>query len=175
MRKIKKSTIDSSCVIALDHLDLIPKLSSLFGVVLVPRAVQNELFRKHATRHRIKKLLDNYEFFQKCDEYDQASLDVLLAERKGTTDRGEAEAVVQAAEVGASILIDDAWGRKLAERSRLQVLGTVGVLKRYREMDLISGPELRHCFAELRRKRIRLPWSLVDEVLAEWGEEKLSG
>jgi predicted nucleic acid-binding protein len=174
VRNVGKSTIDSSCVIALDHLDLVPKLASLFGVVLVPRAVQIELYRKNTTRHRIKKLLENYAFFQKCDTYDQVALDVLLAERKSTKDRGEAEAVVQASELGASILIDDAWGRKLAMRSQLEVQGTVGVLNKFREMELISGEELRQGFVALKRKRIRLPWTTVDQVLVDWGEEKLS-
>jgi hypothetical protein len=39
-------TIDASCVIILDHLNLLPQMSFLFSRVLVPKAVRTELFRR---------------------------------------------------------------------------------------------------------------------------------
>jgi hypothetical protein len=93
----RRCTIDSSCVIALDHLNLVPQLSLLFSTVLVPKAVREDLFKRRATKDRLQLLFDAYAFFQRCDGYEKGTVDFLLAERtrEGARDRGEVEAVVQ--------------------------------------------------------------------------------
>jgi predicted nucleic acid-binding protein len=126
-----RCTIDSSCVIALDHLDLLPQLSLLFSRVLVPKAVREELFKRRITKNRLQVLLDTYAFLERCDGYEKGTVDVLLVERtlQGRRDRGEAEAVVQASEFGATVLVDDPWGRELAARDGLDPHGTYGFCK----------------------------------------------
>lgn len=86
-------TIDSSCVIALDHLDLLPYLSLLFSCVLIPKAVREDLFKRRETKDRIKSFFDEFAFLQRCDNYEKGAVDFLLAERvgKGMKDRGEVE------------------------------------------------------------------------------------
>jgi len=167
-----RCTIDSSCVIALDHLGLLPQLSLLFSVVLVPKAVREELFKRRRTKDRIQLLLDAYAFFQRCDGYDQGAVHFLLAERVrlGAQDRGEVEAVVQAAEMGTTVIVDDSWGRELAERDGLDPHGTLWVLQRFHELGLLSSPALRDCFVSLQSLGIRLPWELVDEFLIGIGQ-----
>jgi len=117
----RRCTIDSSCIIALDHLQLVPQLSLLFSPVLVPKAVRNELFKLRATKDRLQFIFRSYGFFQRCDGYDQGTVDFLLAERTrlGVKDRGEVEAVVQASQFGAAVIVDDPWGRALAMRADL--------------------------------------------------------
>jgi predicted nucleic acid-binding protein len=107
----RSCTIDSSCVIALDHLGLVPKLSFLFSIVLVPKAVREDLFKRRAAKNRLQSVFDTFAFFQRCDGYKQGTVDFLLAERarEGSRDRGEAEAVVQASEFGAVVIVDDSW------------------------------------------------------------------
>lgn len=168
-------TIDSSCVIALDHLDLIPQLTFLFSKVLVPKAVRNDLFKRRTTKNRVQTFFDTYAFFQRCDDYEQGAVDVLLTERKrlGTKDRGEAEAVVQASEFGAAVIVDDQWGRLLAQRYSLECHGTFWVLQRFHELGLISSLALRGYFISLRIRGIRLPWQIVDQFLAEIGASPL--
>ena len=92
-------TIDSSCVIALDHLNLVAELSLLFSIVLVPKAVRQDLFKRRATKGRVQAVFANYSYFQRCDDYDQGTVELLLAEckRERSEDRGEVETVVQAA------------------------------------------------------------------------------
>jgi hypothetical protein len=51
-------TIDASCIVALDHLDLIPQLSFLFSRVLLPKAVREELFKRRATKDRLQVALN---------------------------------------------------------------------------------------------------------------------
>jgi predicted nucleic acid-binding protein len=115
--RVCRCTIDSSCVIALDHLDLVPKLSFLFSIVLVPKAVREELFKRRAAKDRLQNLFDTYAFFQRCDGYERGTVDFLLAERnrQGAEDRGEVEAVVQASDFGATVLVDDPGGRELID------------------------------------------------------------
>jgi len=110
-------TIDASSVIALDHLGLLPQLSVLFSRVLIPKAVRTELYRRRATKDRLQAILDSYAFVERCDSYDKGAVDLLLSEHAalGVEDRGEAEAVVQAAEAGAVVIVDDPWGPTAGE------------------------------------------------------------
>lgn len=172
--RTRSCTIDSSCIIALDHLHLLPQLSMLFEPVLVPKAVRNELFKVRATKDRLHSIFNTYGFFQRCDGYDQGTVDFLLAERTrlGLKDRGEVEAVVQAAQFGAAVIVDDPWGRDLAMRADLDFHGTVWVLQRFHQLELLSST-LSGCFAILRDRGMRLPWKAVDELLVSIGEGPL--
>jgi predicted nucleic acid-binding protein len=124
LMRTPRCTIDSSCVIALDHLDHLPKLSFLFSQVLLPKAVRNDLFRRTGTKKRVQSLFRTYAFVEPCDAYDKGAVDILLAERdrEGTKDRGEAEAVVQAAQIGAMVIVDDQWGRELAAQGHFKAV-----------------------------------------------------
>lgn len=125
-------------------------------------------------KKRMRSLNRRYAFLQDCDASEQGTVRFLLAERTrlGTKDRGEVEAVVQASEVGASVIVDDPWGRDLAQRYDLDLHGTIWVLLRLHELGLIAQP-LRACFASLRERGIRLPWGTVNEILVSRGEEPL--
>jgi predicted nucleic acid-binding protein len=170
---MRRCTIDSSCVIALDHLDLVPNLSFLFTVVLVPKAVREDLFKRRATKDRLQVLFDGFAFFQRCDGYEQGTVDFLLAERTrhGAQDRGEVEAVVQASQFGAIVIVDDPWGRELAERDDLEFHGTLWVLQRFHELDLLTSVALRGCFLSLRLRGTRLPWEPVNAPLSRIGQQ----
>jgi predicted nucleic acid-binding protein len=171
----RRCTIDSSCLIALDHLDLVPRLSILFSIVLVPKAVREDLFKRRATKDRLRFLFSAYAFFQRCDGYDQGTVDFLLAERarQGAQDRGEVEAVVQASQFGATVIVDDPWGRELAARDDLEFHGTLWVLQRFHELALLSSTTLRDCFVSLHRRGIRMPWEIVNALLTQIGQEPL--
>ena len=168
-------TIDSSCVIALDHLELVPQLSLLFSILLVPKAVRDDLFKRRTTKDRLQSLFEAFSFFRRCDGYEQGTGDFLLAERarQGARDRGEVEAVVQASEFGATVIVDDPWGRELAARYDLEHHGTLWLLQRFHELDLLSSSDLRGCFVSLRLRGTRLPWATVNALLLEIGQPAL--
>ncbi len=170
-----RCTIDSSCVIALEHLNLLPHLSFLFSRILVPKAVREDLYKRRSTKNRLRSLFDTYAFFQPCDGYEKGTVDFLLAERgrQGMRDRGEVEAVVQASQFGASVIVDDPWGRELAARYDRDFHGTIWVLQQFHQLDLISGTALRDCFASLRRRGTRLPWETVNTLLVEIDEQPI--
>lgn len=101
--------------------------------MLVPKAVREDLFKRRTTKDRLLSLFDSYAFFERCDGYEKGTVDFLLAERtrQGMRDRDEVEAVVQASESGATVIVDDPWGRDLAARDDLDYHGTVWVLQRF--------------------------------------------
>jgi predicted nucleic acid-binding protein len=169
-------TIDSSCIIALDHLRLIPQLSFLFSRVLLPKAVRNELFKRRDTKDRLQALLNDYAFLERCDDYDKTAVDILLIERavQGVKDRGEAEAVVQASEKGATVIVDDRWGRELAGNFGREFHGTFWILQQFVRLGLLSPSSARSHFLELYQQDARLPWDAVNAFLADIGEAPLT-
>jgi predicted nucleic acid-binding protein len=48
-----------------------------------------------------------------------------VGSRQGSQDCGEVEAVVQASQFGATLIVDDPWGRELAARHDLEHYGTL--------------------------------------------------
>ena len=143
--------------------------------MLVPKAVREDLFKRRATKDRLQSIFDAYAFFQRCDGYEQGTVDILLAERtrQGMQDRGEVEAVVQASQFGAVVIVDDQWGRDLAARNDLEFHGTLWVLQQFHELDLLSSKALRDSFVSLRGRGIRLPWETVNQLLARIGQQPL--
>jgi hypothetical protein len=112
-------------------------------------------------------------FLQNCDDYDALSVAWLHPKRNRSPskDRGETEAVVQAAERGAGVLIDDRRGRELARNYNLQIVGTLGVLKQLFDMKLISRGDVTSGLEILAEKRIHLPRAGVEELARHVGGE----
>jgi predicted nucleic acid-binding protein len=112
---------------------------------------------------------------QPCDDYDRAVADVFLAERifAGKKDRGEAEAVTQAATSGARAIIDDRWGRKLAALNSLDCHGTIWIMERFYDLRLTTAVELRRNLLVLLRERIRIPIQAVNQLLRRIGQEPI--
>lgn len=129
------------------------------------------MFKRRTTKDRVQALLSSFTTVERCDDYDKGTVDILLIEREtqGIEDRGETEAVVQAAGVGAMVVVDDPWGRKLAERYGCDCHGTVWVLRRFFDLGLTSAEATRIHFAELLARGTRLPWKDVNEFLVEIG------
>jgi len=104
--------------------------------------------------------------------YEQGAVNFHLAgrARRRYLDRGEAEAVLQASQIGAVVIVDDPWGRSLADRSELEFHGTLWVLGQFHKLALLSSTEIRNCVTSLLRRGIRLPTSAVNEFLSSIGE-----
>ena len=168
----RSAVIDSSCVIALDALDLLPQLTFLFENIHIPRAVRRELYDLRSTRDRLRALLRRYAVIRRCNDYDQGAVNVLWAERhsEGSKDLGEVEAVVQAAKLGAVVVVDDPWGRELAARYRLDHHGTLWILERLCELKLLLPAIAREHLLTLRELGIRFPLEAANSLLERLGE-----
>lgn len=144
-------------LIAINHAEL---LARLFGQILIPRGVAQELADKHAplvvrewiaqppTWLRIHKL--------------QSPPDVEL---RATLDLGEREAIQLTIEQQADILIIDEWkGRTIARRRGLPFVGVLGVLGDSYQRTLIDDP--LKILTAMRQQGFRISDRLVTDFEA---------
>jgi hypothetical protein len=73
----------------------------------------------------------------------------------------------------ATVIVDDSWSRALAEKSALEVHGTLWLLQQFHRLRLLSATSVRESFLTLRLTRRRLPWDDVDDYLRTIGEQEL--
>jgi predicted nucleic acid-binding protein len=166
--------IDTSCVIALESANLLPSLTVLFHRLLLPKAVRAELYRRRGTKDRLRALQRDYAFIVPCDDYDQAAVDTVLADpKRRRKDRGEAETVVQASTLGAIAVVDDRWGRSLAERFSLECHGTLWVLERLHRLGLLPAQGVRQCLVTFKDRGIRFPPREANKLLLRIHEPPL--
>ena len=110
---------DTSCITNLIAIGRVALLRELFGVVLIPPAVRNEL----AVQHEILP-----DFFEVRAPFAHTVVAGLLEE---PLELGEAEAIVLAEETHADyLLIDETAGRAVARARGLTRIGLLGVLQR---------------------------------------------
>src|SRR5439155_9186365 len=107
---------DTSCLSNLLTVGHVHLLAQLFGEIIVPPAVEEELKRFHPTIPE----------FVKCVTPQNVSF---LARLRTELHRGEAEAICLARELNADrLLIDEKRGREVALREGIAIIGIVGVL-----------------------------------------------
>ena len=138
-------------------------LASLYGTVIVPRAVWAEL-QAEATPLAVKIWLAAPPAWLEVRSShsalpDESALDAL--------DAGEREAIQLAAELRADLLLmDDRDGRSFALRLQLPVTGTLGVLERADVVGLL--PDLPSTLARLEASGFYLSARLRDAALARY-------
>ena len=116
---------DTSPLRCLAHLGLLDLLRVLYGQVLVPPAVANELLFAKPQFPAID--VTTLPFVQVQGPHSQQSVQPHLS----LLDAGEAEALALAVEVGANlVLIDERHGDAVAKQLGLVTIGTLGVLLR---------------------------------------------
>jgi len=133
-------------LLLIDEIDLLP---ALFGQVILPHAVFQEL-QHPKTSLRVRQWV--------------ADLPAWLEVRTGASianpalmglDVGEREAIQLELELGIStVLIDDADGRQQAERLHLEVRGTLGILERGANL---GKSNLRQALSKLEQTNFRPP------------------
>lgn len=124
---------DTSCISNLLSVGQESLLARLFGEVLMPPAVEQELLRFHTGLPT---------FLKRAVPSDQARLSRLCQE----LDPGEAEAICLASELRADrLLIDESVGRRVALREGLSIIGLVGVLVLAKRSGILAavGPVLQ--------------------------------
>lgn len=116
---------------AIGDFDLLGKL---FGELRIPNAVWEELnWRGIAWPGR--DAVAEAGWIHRHAPQNSVAVTALLDD----LDRGEAEAIVLALELGADLLLlDETDGRRHAQRMGLRVVGTVGVLRVCKEQELIA-------------------------------------
>ena len=170
------ATIDTSVLISLQCAGLLGALSARFARVLVPSKVRSELHGEGDQNKATLKALAENALFQNCDDYDPALVQLLLQNRaaaKEGCEQGEAEAVVQAAQRGASVvLVDDQLGRKWAAEHRIECHGTIWVCFELRRTGSLT--ELRSYYIRLLHSGRYQPREPMNAFLREFAETEIA-
>ena len=156
---------DTSPLSYLGKLDRLSLLPQLFGEVVVPPEVMAEIERGSASA-TLPQGIRQTGWIRIMEPGDQAE----IAELERFLDRGEAEAIVLAEELKATLLLIDEYdGRKIAEERGIEITGTLGVLLRGKRAGLIAGvrPEVERL---LKETSFFCSEDLLRKVLALAGE-----
>lgn len=140
---------DTTPLISLLKINQIDLLEKLFGEVLIPEAVFNELtvderFQQEADQIRQKR-------FIKVMAINNPEA-VSILKRATGLDQGESEAIVLTDEFKADLLLmDEAKGRSVSTQMGLKVMGTIGILMAAHETQKLTSDEARACIDGLQR------------------------
>ena len=162
---MRKVVVNSTSLIALCNAEALFVLRELYGEIIVPRAVYNEVTTKDDSAcNQIK----NQEWI---GIYDVANIQDKKMYRAKLHD-GEVEVMLAAQEmVGVDlVIIDDAAARKTAKYLGLNVTGTLGVLVKAKQEHIISSVE--KILIRMRSKGFYISDDVVNMVLEFAGEGK---
>ena len=138
---------DTTPLISLLKIDRIDLLERLFGQVLIPQAVFDELtaderFQLEADQIRRRRFI----IIKAVQNPESAS----ILKRATGLDQGESEAIVLTDELKADLLLmDEAKGRTVSFQMGFKIMGTIGVLMA--EENELTAEEVRACVRGLQR------------------------
>lgn len=153
---------DTSPVTSLIQIGRLELLNAVFGQVVVPMAVYDELCKVPGQQTIIDQ--QNWLFM------DHAKDSQHVKTLENELDLGEAEAIVLALELQADyLLIDEFKGRNKAEEIGLKIIGTLGILLQAKQIGLI--PSVKPLIDDLIQKaEFRVHATLYQQVLRIAGE-----
>jgi predicted nucleic acid-binding protein len=125
---------DSSPLRALAHLQGLSWLDALFGNVVLPPAVADELINPPAALPSVE--VSAWPFLSVRVPQDTQR----VAQLQSVLDLGESQAIALAEELGAdAVLMDELAGRGVAMQCGLTVVGTLGILLRAKQQNLCGN------------------------------------
>lgn len=149
------------------HLSWIGRLhllQQLFDELIVPNRVKEEVLQADDDVPGVSELLATFASGWIHVHLVESREDVEVLER--ILDAGESEAIVLANEIQADLLLlDDRRARREAERQGVPISGTVGVLRRGRDQQLI--PAVLPVLNELRKLGFRASEALLQRIEQE--------
>ena len=120
----EKAIIDTSVLIALERINILDVLCSIYSHIILPEAVVSEFGTPSIDCYSSEKV--------KSPMVRLLVLDLNLG-------RGEAESIALASESGSRLVLDDLKARKVAENLGLKVTGTIGILLKAESLALIDS------------------------------------
>jgi predicted nucleic acid-binding protein len=155
MKTVVSNTSPIRYLISIGEPDLLPQL---FGNVLIPKAVYQELTHEN-TPDRVRQLIQFSPTWLEIGEVkantDKTSLSHL--------DAGESEAILLTEQIKADLLlIDEKKGRLVAKERGLTIIGVLGLLELANQQQLI---DLRQAIDKLLKTNINISPSLIESIL----------
>lgn len=155
---------DTTAITNLIQIKLLIVIKNIFGQIIVPQAVYDELVKFSNQRDIIQK--------QAWIIVKKVTNQELYSEIANVLDKGEAEAITLAIEMNANVLvIDELAGRKIAEKYGLRIIGLLGILVIAKQRGLI--PAVRPYMDQLKNKiGFRIKPKLYNQILRQVNEDK---
>lgn len=154
---------NTSPLLYLHQVGQLGLLRDLYGRVLVPSAVREEL-RVGGERGFPVPDVDRMEWLHVRPPRETTLLPVVI-----DLGAGEAEAIALAlVEPGSLLILDDGLGRRIAHLNGLTYTGTLGVLVRAKKEGLLS--KVSPVIEALRQTTMHLTPALIEAVLKDAGE-----
>ena len=159
-----KVVCNTSPLILLAKIHRLELLAQLYGEVIVPASVLEEMEAKPGNEvEQVRTLLQSRGFRL------QRATERTLDEVPPDLGAGEREAIALALEVMADLVVlDDQQGRYVARERGLPVTGTVGILIEARERRVI--PSVRHELDHLIEAGMWIDEAFYHRILQEFGE-----
>ena len=154
---------DTTAITNLIKIDLLFVLPRLYGEVIIPKAVYDEL-SAHSNQ---KDIVDNSSWIRII----HIPASDKLKELSKRIDRGEAEAIVLAIELSSDyLIIDELQGRRIAKSYHIEIIGLLGILLLSKEEGLIES--VSQYLQTLKNKiGFRISDKLYDFVLKKANEK----
>ncbi len=154
---------DTTPLITLMKISKLSLLKDLFGEVLIPGAVYEEVTSNEGFKEEAEIII-NSDFVKVVSVSDKER--VRLIQRVTGLDLGETEAIVLADESKADVLLmDEMKGRQVAKNMSLPLAGSIGVLIGALEKGLINPDEIERAVVTLKNSNRRISEELLQMVV----------
>ena len=153
---------DTTPLISLMKANCLDILQSIFGKVIIPEAVYDEL-TSNTNYPKESLMIKSSSYISRESVMNHQSVDDLMG--KTGLDIGESEAIVMVKEKNADLLlIDEYRGRQAAKEMGIAVVGTIGLLLRAYDQKLLKATEVWNAVEIIIQNDIRISKSLIDIV-----------
>ena len=154
---------DATPIISFLKINRLDILNKLFGEVLLPEAVYEELTSNSAFQEEAERV-NACEFFKMVSVGNSETVDMLM--RVTGLDLGESEAIVYSDENKSDLLIvDEVRARHVAASMKLRITGTIGILTAANENGLLNKDEAIECVKILRMSNRHISETLLNSVI----------
>ena len=162
---MRKVIVNSTPLIALCHVNQLNILNELYGEVIIPRAVYDEISVKKDSV--CKKIVDESLEWIHIQKIQNVMAKAMF---KSQLHDGEVEVMILAKEQNADVvIIDDQNAKKYAKYLELPVTGTLGILIKAKQVGYI--PELKPLLDVMVQNGIYIKNSLIEHCLELVGEK----
>ena len=159
---------DTTPIISLLKARRLELLKTMFGEIIVPNAVYEELVSNPRFTDEAK-LIKSSVFIRKSFLHNEQAVHLLM--RSAGLDKGESEAITLARERSAYILLmDEAKGRQVAKRMGLPVMGTLGLLLASYKRGFLGCEDVVECIEAMEKAGIRISDTLHRYIIDRLNE-----
>jgi predicted nucleic acid-binding protein len=161
---MRKIIVNATPLIVLCHIGCLELLKKLYGKIIVPRAVYQEVCAKPDSV--CQQIKDHADWIQVCDISHPAERKMYQAKLHA----GEVEVMILASEMEAELLIiDDNAAKKTAKYLGFTVTGTLGVLLKAKQNGIVQ--EVRPLLQAIRKSGFYVSRNVENMVLSAAHED----